>query len=170
MDPLSTQSLEQHFENATKIKLGKTLAEGNGTIYEIKGQPTKVVKVVFGGSEAYSNKMVKLLKRLKKVRSPAVVRIYQFGKFYSDRESCYYYVMDKLRPLGGNRWSTGDLIEAYISGDPLPRNESGRIRSFVKKARKLEQRHHYGDVHGGNIMISKRGALKFVDLESFTYL
>lgn len=168
--PLDTQSLEAQFEKASKMKLGKTLAEGNGTIYEIKGQSTKVVKVVFGGSERYTNKMIRLLKKLKRVKSPAVVRIYQYGKFYTDKESCYYYVMDKLRPLGGNRWSTGDQIEAYISGDPVPRNESGRIRSFVKKARKLEQKHHYGDVHGGNIMISPRGAYKFVDLESFTYL
>jgi D-alanyl-D-alanine carboxypeptidase len=167
--PLDTQSLEDQFENASGIKLGRTLAEGNGTIYEIKGQPTKVVKVVFGGSKEYTNKMMRLLKKLKRAKSPAVVGIYQYGQFITDGESCYYYIMDKLRPLGGNRWDTGDMILAYLEGDPVPSSESSRVRSFVKKARKLEQKHHYGDVHGGNIMVTKRGALKFVDLESFTY-
>lgn len=169
MPALDTQSLETSFEKASGLKIDKTIAEGNGTIYSLKGYPGKVVKVVFGGSTSYTDKMMRLLKRLKKLRSPAVVRIHQFGKFQTASEPCYYYVMDRLNPMGANQWSTGDLIEEYLSGEPVPARESARVRSFVRKARKLEKRYYYGDVHGGNIMKTKRGALKFVDLESFTY-
>ena len=169
MPALDTKQLEKAFESFSGLKLGRTLAEGNGTIYALKGHSDKVVKVVFGGSQEYTNKMMRLIKRLKKLRSPAVVGIHQFGQFQTGPEPCYYYVMDRLSPLGRNIWHTGDLIFEYLGGEPMPRNESGRIKSFVRKARKLEQRHPYGDIHGGNIMISKRGALKFVDLESFTY-
>lgn len=166
--PHDTKTSETQFELATGMKLNGILDEGNGTIYSLRGHPDKVVKIVFSRAE-YAKKMMKLLKNLKKMKSPAVVRIHKYGTFKVDGENCYYYVMDKLRPLGRGKWSTGDNILSYLAGDYVPRDESSRIKSFVKKARKLEQRYHYGDVHGGNIMISKRGALKFVDLESFTY-
>jgi len=169
MEPLSTQSLEARFELASKIKLGKTIADGNGTIYAIKGQPNKVVKVVYAGSESYANKMIKLLAKLKRDKDPAVVRIYQYGKFHTNGEPCYYYVMDKLNIWARNNWDLGDKICSWISGYPMPSTVARPIKSFVKKARKLEQKYHYGDVHTANIMKTKRGALRFVDLESFTY-
>jgi hypothetical protein len=149
--------------------LGKTIAEGNGTIYAIQGQPDKVVKIVYSYRQSYTDKMMRLFRSLNRLKSPAVVRVHRYGKFKVSRQSYYYYVMDKLRPLAGNIWYTGDLIEEYVHGGPMPANESGRIKSFVRKARKLGRRHSYNDVHGGNVMKTKRGAFKFVDLESFTY-
>ncbi len=169
MPAVDTNPSEHRFEKVTGYKLGKTVAEGNGTIYNLQGHSTKVVKIVYSVSHQYVSKMMKLLRNLKRIKSPAVVRIHKYGKFNVGGDHYYYYVMDKLRPMDGNIWYKGDLIQDYLGGEPLPAKESSRIKSFVKKARKLEQRYYYGDVHGGNIMKTKRGALKFVDLESFTY-
>jgi hypothetical protein len=168
MPPLSS---EKRFERITGFVIGKNLYEGNGTIYSLKNQADKVVKIVDSGT-SYTRKMMRLIRSLKRIKSPAVVRIHQYGSFTADGNSYYYYVMDKLRPWGdtSTQWLNGLTINSYLDeGDPLPSGEKGFVKSFVKKARKLNKRFYYADVHGGNIMRTKRGALKFVDLESFTY-
>ena len=74
--------------------------------------------------------------------------------------------MEKLSDI---KWGRSDIcrIADYLDGKRIPTHTSKKIKSFVRKARSLKYK--YGDLHGGNIMKSKRGALKFIDLESFTY-
>lgn len=169
MAATSVTAIIAGFESKSGLQAGKVLVEANGSIVSLKGNPNRVTKIVMGYTKRYCNKMMRLLRTLKRLKSPAVVKVYQYGVFKADGEWCYYYVMDKLRPLGRGCWFQGDRISGYLGGDPLPSKESGRIKSFVRKARKLNERHSYNDCHGGNIMRTKRGALKFVDLESFTY-
>ena len=169
MPALEVNSMISQFESKSGLKVGKVLVEANGSICSLKGNPNKVVKIVSSSYASLSKKMMRLLKTLKRIKSPAVVRIHKYGSFKVGKQHCYYYVMDKLQSMGGCVWDKGDRIFSYLNGDPVPTSESARIKSFIKKARKLNERHYYGDVHGGNIMKTKRGALKFVDLESFNY-
>lgn len=169
MPPLEVNSMISQFESKSGLKVGKVLVEANGSICSLKGDPARVVKIVSSSYASLSKKMMRLLKTLKRIKSPAVVRIHKYGTFKVGKQHCYYYVMDKLRPLGRNYWDQGDRIRGYLCDDPVPLRESSRIKSFIRKARKLNERHYYGDVHGGNIMKTKRGAYKFVDLESFCY-
>lgn len=169
MPALSTNSMTSGFEAQSGLQIGRILVEANGSVCSIKGNRDRVVKIVCSYSKGESNKMMRLLKALKKIKSPAVVRIHQFGTFKADGQECYYYVMDRLQSMGGAYIDKGQRIAGYLYGDPLPSKGLNRIRSFVKKVRALDKHYHHHDVHGGNIMRTKRGALKFVDLESFNY-
>jgi hypothetical protein len=169
MTAMSVELIIAEFEAKSGLRVGKVLVEANGSICSLKGNPNRVVKIVNSSYASLSKKMIRLLKSLKRIKSPAVVKIHKYGAFKVGKQYCYYYVMDKLRSIGSNYWDQGDRIRGYLLDDPIPSRESSRIKSFVRKARKLNERHYYGDVHGGNIMRTKRGALKFVDLESFTH-
>lgn len=169
MPTLDVNMIISQFEAKSRLKVGEVLVEANGSVCSIKGKPDRVVKIVSSSYASLSKKMMRLLRTLKRIKSPAVVRIHNYGAFKVDKQYCYYYVMDKLSPIGRNYWDQGDRIRGYLNDDPVPSRESNRIKSFIRKARKLNERHYYGDVHGGNIMKTKRGAYKFVDLESFCY-
>jgi hypothetical protein len=157
---------EEAFERVTGLQLKKSIYEGDGTLYSIKRYPNRVVKIVPRDNEDVQ-RMIELFEFLKKNRSPAVVRVHKFGKFEVAGQPFYYYVMDKLKPLK-DRWNLGDLIDNYLHfGKRLSRYEVPRVKEFVQRARKVEKHYRYGDVHGGNIMRTKSGVLKFVDLESF---
>lgn|SRR5574337_16839 len=164
--PRKKSALEIEFEQKSGLKLGAVITNGNGKVYNLKGYPNRVVKIASIYDQESLNYFLNLLGKLKKMKSKIIVRIHQFGHISGYN---YYYVMDKLRVMGGNRWDKGDMIQEYLYGERLRSNELSQVKTFVKKARVLERRYHYGDVHGGNIMQNGRGALKFVDLESFTY-
>ena len=86
----------------------------------------------------------------------------------------YYYVMDKLKPLPKPKNSAYyyeppmvDDIRGVLEENGCTCRLAPKVKRFCKEALKLKYKHC--DIHGGNIMQNKRGALKFVDLESFTY-
>lgn len=169
MPALEVNTMISCFESKSGLRIAKVLVEANGSVCSIKGQPDRVVKIVNSSYLSSCKKMMRILKTLKRIKSPAVVRIHKYGTFKVGKQHCYYYVMDRLRSIGANYWDQGDRIRDYLNDEPMPSRESSRIKSFIRKARKLNERHYYGDVHGGNIMRTKRGAYKFVDLESFCY-
>lgn len=169
MPAASVDSMKSGFNRKSGYQIGRVLVEANGSVCSLKGFPNRVVKIVCSYSKHQTNKMMGILKTMKRLKSPAVVKIHKYGAFTVDKQQYYYYVMDKLRSIGSDYWAKGDRIRDYLSDEPVPPRESSRIKSFIRKARKLNERHYYGDVHGGNIMRTKRGAYKFVDLESFTY-
>ena len=166
MAPLRVETSEEKFESITGLQLKKSIYEGDGTLYSLKKYPNKIVKIVPRDSEDVQ-KMMTLFTHLKALKNPAVVKIHQFGKFEVDGQQYYYYVMDKLKHMK-DRWRVAEAIDNYLHFSArLTKAEPVRVREFVQRARKVEKFYRYGDVHGGNIMRTKSGVLKFVDLESF---
>ena len=78
------------FEKSTELYLGSKVYIYNDTIYRLKNQPNKLVKIV-PTNNRYAQKIIKLLKNFKKIKNPAVVRIYQIGSFGSKNNSYYCY-------------------------------------------------------------------------------
>jgi thiamine kinase-like enzyme len=163
------------FQKRTGLKIGRFLDGGaQGAVYAIVGHPNKVVKFACG--DDYSiKKMREIIKYLKRTKNLSVVKVHKFGALCN--KEYYFYIMDRLRNVrekairapSSCSWITklyyADRIAEYLNGCSVPADEHPRIKSFIKKARKLRYSHH--DCHEGNIMRSKRGALKFIDLESF---
>jgi hypothetical protein len=158
------------FEKSTKLKLGKRFYNGNGEIFTIVGHADKLVKIVICDYKDEAQNMLKVFKYFKKEKSSAVVKLYDTGSFFYNDDCgtypCYYYVMEKLKPLPKKgREALVERIDYYLNGVRVKPKEPKAVKNFVKKANKLS--YSYGDFHGGNIMRAKNGSLKFVDLESF---
>lgn len=166
MSALDVKTSEEKFEAITGLQLKRSFYEGDGTLYSLKKYPRRIVKIVPRSSEDVQRMMI-LFTHLKALKNPAVVKIHQFGKFEVAGQQYYYYVMDKLKHMR-NRWQVAEAIDNYLHYNArLTKAEPARVREFVQRARKIEKFYRYGDVHGGNIMSTKSGILKFVDLESF---
>lgn len=156
------------FQKRTGLRLGKRLYSGDGSIYQLLDHPTKVVKVVYS-YRARTKRMMPILQYFKEVQTSAIVKLHEIGQFnigsgYGSK-NYYYYVMDRLKKIRRNV-SLVNRISTYIClREPIIKNESQAVKMFVKKVSKLKYMHR--DIHGGNIMKSSRGSLKFVDLESF---
>lgn len=155
-------------EKKVRLKLGKRLYQGDGEIYELVNYPNRVIKIVCTYSPRVGDNL-KIIKHLQKSKTPAVVRIHKAGAFKTDTGgNYYYYVMDRLKPLTGKKVYAkiiNPVFHCVWDGGPPPKNALPEVKSFLKKVRSLP--YHYGDIHAGNIMKTPRGALKFVDLESF---
>lgn len=170
-------SIEEAFEKKTKLTLGRRIYSGNGELYNIVGQPSRVVKI-FNPDTSLKN-VNKVFRYLKRVNSSSVAKIYKCGSFtssegYGGPITNYYYVMDKLKPLPKPKNSAYyyeppmvDDIRGVLEENGCTCRLAPKVKRFCKEALKLKYKHC--DIHGGNIMQNKRGALKFVDLESFTY-
>lgn len=166
MPSYSPSSSEYKFEKKTGMKLGPKLRNGNGKIYGLKKYPKRLVKIDESLELDDRRKLMKIIKYIKKIKSKAVVNIYEYGVLAG---GAHYYVMDKLTGLK-DKWNRGDQLSSYLYGGPVPATESPQLKAFVKRARKLLAEYGYGDIHGGNIMLDGDGEYKFVDLESFTYV
>ena len=159
-------SYREAFQKQTKLKLGKRLYSGNGDIFLLKNYPKRVVKVVYDSyDDCPVNKAIRILKYLQRSKNPAVVKLYRVGSFKYDSQTGYYYVMDRLKLLPNHQRDTyADVIRDEIEGGPLLVPDA-KVKSFIRAARKIK--YEYTDIHGYNIMLDKRGDIKFVDLESF---
>lgn len=168
--------IEEAFEKKTKLTLGKRIYSGNGELYNIVGRPSKVVKI-FESETAIKNTS-KVFRYLKRTNNTSVVKIHQCGSFAIKGNfgivTNYYYVMDKLQPLPKPKhsgyWYDDPMVEEIrevLEDKGCACRLEPKVKRFCKAALKLKYRHC--DIHSGNIMVNKRGALKFVDLESFTY-
>lgn len=170
-------TLKEAFKNKTKLSLGRRIYSGNGELYNIVGRPSKVVKIF--DPDVPLKKVSKVFRYLKRKNNSSVAKIYECGSFsytsnYSDNITQYYYVMDKLKPLPKLKNSSYyydhpmvDDIRGVLEDDGCVCRLAPKVKRFCTEALKLQYRHC--DIHSGNIMQNKRGALKFVDLESFTY-
>jgi hypothetical protein len=165
MPSYDKDSPEYKFEKKTKLKLGKEIRGGNGKIYSLKDYPKRVVKIDGTLDADDRQRVMRIIRYLKRNKNKVVVKIYQAGII---RGGYHYYVMDKLKPLK-DKWNTGDRLSTYIYQGDVPKSETKQVKAFVNGTIALQNRYHYGDLHGGNIMLGKDDALKLVDLESFTY-
>src|SRR5271166_1138665 len=130
---------ESAFQKQTRLKLGKVLYEGDGTLYRILGKPNQVVKIVPAYDLVEDKESLKILRYLQRSKNPAVVKLHRVGSFkatnpafdpnssypspyYSNPDIVYYYyVMDKLKSLP-RKGRTGKVmsISAYLDeGVPL---------------------------------------------------
>lgn len=163
--------LRPAFHKATGLNLDRKIYSGNGEIYTIRDHKDKVVKVVCAGS-INPSKEIKFFKYLKRNKNPAIVKLFQIGalKIRDDCYSyyCYYYVMERLKLMPPKMMYNdfGDLAEG-VCGGSVPGGARKSIQTFVKNAKKIKYK--YGDLHEYNVMRSKNGSLKFVDLESFYF-
>lgn len=160
------------FQKRTGLKLGKVRYQGDGDVYPLKNYPNRLVKIV----PHYNNrlkKVLEILKYLQESKSPAVVKIHRIGHFtapYYDnkKQEFYYYIMDKLALLPrNNRSSLVNKIANALFDNNLDPKAPTKVKVFVNQARKLK--YEYADIHEGNILRGKGGALKFIDLESFMF-
>lgn len=165
MPSYDKSSPEYLFQKKTGLKLGTLLRNGNGKVYSLKDYPKRVVKI--DGTLDVDDRrfLMKMIRYFKKSKTPVIVKLYQTGIL---RGGYHFYVMDKLKPLK-DKWNTGDRLINYINQGAVPASETKQVKAFIKGTINLEERYHYGDLHGGNIMRTKDEALKLVDLESFTY-
>ncbi len=177
------KKLEPHcvlFQKRTKLMLGKKIYEGGfplGEIYRLDKYPNRLVKIVNCPPKMFKASL-NTLKYLYKQNNSAVVKIYRIGYFTSpklltyngEKKKYYYYIMDRLRPvpvsIRDNIWriENGLMTDRYRTKS-LEHIPHEKARAFVKNARKLKCTHH--DIHEGNVMSSRNGSLKFIDLESF---
>jgi hypothetical protein len=165
MPAYSKSSPEYLFQKKTGLKLGKLLKNGNGKVYSLKDYPNRVAKIDGTLDADDRQHLMKIIKYLKRSKNSVVVKLYQTGIL---RGGYHYYVMDKLKPLK-DKWNTGDRLTLFIYEEGAPATATKQVKDFVKGTIKLNNRYHYGDLHGGNMMLDKDGAIKLVDLESFTY-
>lgn len=153
----------QKFEKDTGFKIGKIIAEGNGTIYAIKDHPDKVVKISTFDSYNTTKRFFNYLIKVKKLKGFPASRIYKFGKLPG---GYYYYVMDKLKPLNVRESNTVNMCDDIYDLDL-----SNKMVKFLRAAQYYSKKHKltYGDWHSYNIMKDNKGNYKFVDLESFLH-
>jgi hypothetical protein len=115
-------------------------------------------------------KLKSIISWVKKSNSSSVAKVFEFGKFKLFGIEYYYYVMEKLEKLP-RKYQTdrfSDLIcDTYLYDDDsrLVDFLDPTIRKFISRAQSMPFK--YLDCHKGNIMKSKSGNLKFVDLEGF---
>lgn len=174
--PAIDDPLVKKFQQETNLTLGKRIYSGDGDIYQLKDHPNKVVKIVWCYTASICPKRVKLLEDLQKINNASVVRIHKVGSFTTDitadtgtADHYYYYVMDKLSliPRRGRRSQVTHIAIALEEEAPVPSKATNRVKYFIRNARRLP--YSYEDIHEWNIMATKRGSFKFVDLESFMF-
>jgi hypothetical protein len=163
-------SVAQAFYGKTGMKLGKSiypLGDELG-VFNIVSHPSKLVKICQTYDE-HSRKTLRLLKKLKEINSPAVVKIHQFGLLPSYPDH-YFYVMDKLLSLRYPYSDCDQICDHLLDDLPFTSRTSKRIRKFVNNANKLRELNmHYGDLHEMNIKRDRKGDIRFIDLESFLF-
>jgi hypothetical protein len=172
---------QREFQNHSGLKLGRRIYQGDGCIYRLHKYPDRVVKI----AENYRHRFNSLgiLEYIMNSKNPAIVKLYKIGSFTAIRrvegksveQEYYYYVMDKLKLIPiGLRESKVSAIETALY---FPENKeyikqyerymTSKVKTFITHARKIKYTYH--DFHEWNIMQNKKGALKFIDLESFMH-
>lgn len=154
---------EVAFEKATKLKLGKRMYSGDGDIYQLKGYPNRLVKIVYYNADRFAK-----IKKVCSSKNASIVKIHKCGTFTSNKSKSYYYIMDKLKPLPNEYEDTViDIIGDFSFTKKYPYFISKKLKSFLASTSKLKYK--YADIHSGNIMLDRFGNFKYIDLESFTY-
>lgn len=161
------------FEKKTGLTLGKPLPIRRGVVYNIQDHSGRVVKIDKCVSDV--NKFMLLLNRLNRLRVVPTVRLFQYGKM---SKGYYYYVMSRLTPISDPEFmkfaeslfywrKTGHIWTPEFNWrDPrIP----PKTRTFLYQAKTLSDKYgyRYGDLHNGNIMRTRNGEYKYIDLESF---
>lgn len=151
--------------------VGRELGRGNeGVVYELGAAGMRVLKVNFTAPRSQS---VRSLARRTKGRAWAA-RMYESGRL---KERGFWYVMERLYPAPSRVVRLLDEVlklrvargEGRLTKERFERlyrevlnAMPGELRALVRKAKAAG----YSDIHGGNVMQTKTGALKLVDLES----
>jgi hypothetical protein len=163
------------FQKRTHLTLGNKIYAGGqppAELYNLIGIPNQIVKIVNCWEEELSEAM-EVLNYLKKENNPAVVKIYQIGKFSLQKngikEYYYYYVMDRLKsnPRRVKGWLSYIEDAAEVKIKPDVKLHSKQMEEFINHT--IQLKYHYYDTHEWNIMVNDKGDFKFVDLEAFSY-
>jgi hypothetical protein len=149
--------------------LGRELGRGNeGVVFELGDSGTRVLKVNFTAKQS-----VRAIARRAKGRAWAA-RMFESGRM---KGRGFWYVMERLYAIDSRsvrvlddisriRVAKGDGRITKERFDALYReilmSASGPLREVIRKAKRAG----YSDLHGGNVMRTKSGTLKVVDLES----
>lgn len=159
----------KEFEKKTGLKLGHVISGAHGLIYKLQDYPNRVVKI----NQCYCyQSTLDSIRSLKNIKRAPTVRVYQYGEL-SDNH--YYYVMDKLKKINTSAsWAQEmyhyeDGCEQYLYYDCNLKLVPSKVKTFFSAARQLHDNYgmYHTDTHPWNIMQTSRGALKFIDLESF---
>jgi hypothetical protein len=172
---------QREFQNHSGLKLGRRIYRGDGCIYRLDKYPNRVVKIAENHRSRFNS--LGILEYIMNSKNPAIVKLYKIGSFTAIRrvegksveQKYYYYVMDKLKLIPiGLRESKVSAIETALY---FPENKeyikqyerymTSKVKTFITHARKIK--YTYYDFHEWNIMQNKKGALKFIDLESFMH-
>lgn len=170
---------ELAFQDHTSLRLGRCISNADDEkVYRLRGYPNRVVKIIRRQYEDTIRTRLKVIKEIKEANNPAVVKIYQVdsfdwqklhGKTIAHMHS-YYYIMEKLILPRLNKTTASNAEEVWwaLNKWELPNNRklSRQVKTFIKRI--LQLPYKYNDVHQWNILQSKRGALKFIDLEGFS--
>ena len=151
-------------------KIGKFLDSGSiGSVYNLPSN--RIIKISKIESR-HIGKIFSTLDYLKILNSPCVSKIYEYGYIGVLKDShYYYYITEKLKPLSLDENQYINLLCCYESNfkkeyySKLNKKE----KKFIKylKILKTKKNLYHHDFHYNNIMQTKCGELKLVDLESF---
>ena len=136
-------------------KVGKFLGSGAyGRVYEISNNPNKIIKLSTALSGSYAMELDEVFKKLLKVSSKYICKLYDF-KFVkvTNNRHYFYYVAEKL------------IRPDYRITEKMGRAYSNRRGEYYKYLNSKKLIHC--DAHAYNIMQNKSGRLKFIDLDSF---
>lgn len=154
-------------EKIVGCKIGKLIYHGYENRVFLSNN--KILKIVEIGGYFTWSKIFPVLHWAKTTKPKHVSKIFNFGSFSFYGKEYYFYVMEKLNKLP----STYDeelsaILLAYLDYPATTENVkllSNKVGGIVKA--NSEMKYVYHDIHSGNIMMDKRGTLKFVDLEGF---
>lgn len=153
-------------EKQCGFKIGKRIYAQNGAWLFISGN--YVVKVYQTNSYYTFDKIKPVLEWVAATKPKNVTKVFNYGNFFLEGQEYYFYVMEQLNKLPETY--DQELVGIVSSYGLLSDQESfkllaPKVRNFVRAYSHAKFAYH--DLHEGNIMIDKRGTLKFVDLEGF---
>jgi len=141
----------------------KSILVDKGSCFVAEINSKKVVKVAYKTSNI--RWLFNILKYIKTNPNNSTVKIFDYGLIGKDK---YYYVMERLYPL--NKQHINRLIKngyvSFVCNKPLHDaksypNESAFINDIY------QHKYYQSDPNYGNIMLTKNGNYKFIDLETF---
>ncbi len=139
-------------------------AGANGAVYQQSKK--KVVKLMYNiDSLREWRRVAKNLQLLKNINSPAISKCYAFGNLNQ-----FWYSSEKLFIL--SRREANMVIDANVFeyiGINSAEIKSPRLKNLIKELQKVYKKYklYHTDLHDENIMKTKNGQFKVVDLDSF---